>query len=410
MRASKRHRAIALFMAASFTFAMVPTLAFAGPPPVPPVKVVGGKKVVEPPKPKTVAERLPEDARKHFESGLLLYEDKNFEGAMVEFKTAYDTSKEARVLQNVAICQKNLKHYAAAIGTLQRELTEAADLEPEKKKELQDEIDILMPLTSTVAITASEPGAQVYVDGELVGPTPVAEFRVDVGERTFTAKLPGFVDSSQKVVISGSTAAKVTLAMEPTVKLAHVRVVAAGLPKDVVARVTIDGTEMGATPWEGDLLAGKHTIDVTAPGYVAQKTTREFAYKEKSDIELKLEKEKHEGLLVIDTIDPTAKISIDGKIVGTGSFKGAVTSGGHQISVSDDGYKPWKSEVTVLDNQTRSMSVDLEKERSTWYWWVGGAVALAGAGVGAYFLFKPKTEEPVSGTMQPGVLSLPLGR
>lgn len=386
----------------SLTLAGVPVIAApAKPAPAKPAK-----------KPKTVADRLAPDARKHFDSALVLYEDSNWEGAYTEFKTAYEMSKEARVLRNVAVCEKNLKRYADAIATLQRALVEGADFEPELAQQVKDEIDILMPLTSVVTIEVNEAGAEVSVDGRPLGTSPLSgTFRVNVGERVISAKKPGFIDVSQKVGISGSTTVPIKLQLEPSVKTGAAKVVVTGLPAKVVAKVSIDGVEHGNAPYEAaSLVAGKHTFEVSAPGYVTKKVTKEVEYKGTTLVDVALEKEKHEGFLAIETGIPEAQIKVDDKVVGTGTFRGNVPSGGHRLSIVADGYKPYDSDVTVLDNQTRTVSVKLDKNSKAWLWITGAGVLAAGAGIGGYFLFRPKDEQPIPGTINPGVVTVPLTR
>ncbi len=371
-----------------------------------------GAKIDPKAKPKTVAERLPPEARKHWESALLLYEDQNWEGALSEFRTAYDISKEPRVLRNVAVCEKNLKRYADAIFTLQRSLSEGAtDFEPELATQIKDEIDILMPLTSMVIIEVNEPGAEVSIDGRVVGTSPLsAPVRVNVGERTFSAKKAGYLDANVKVMTSGGGTVPVKIALEPAVKMGKVFVNVGGLAAGVQAKVTIDGVEVGTSPYQGDLQAGKHTFEVHAPGYVSQKVTKDIEYKGTVSVDVSLQKEKHEGLLAIDTGVPEATIVVDGKVVGQGSYTGVVASGGHSVKVDADGYKPYQSEVTVLDNQKRGVSIQLERNSKTWLWLLGGGVLVAGAAVGGYFLFKPKDEQPIPGTIAPGFVTVPLWR
>lgn len=389
-------------LALSISLCGVPAIAA---PPKAPAKKEEAKK------PKTVGERLSPDAKKHWDSALLLYEDSNWEGALTEFKTAYDMSKEPRVLRNVAVCEKNLKRYSDAILTLQKALVEGVDFEPELATQIKDEVDILMPLTSMVTVEVNEPGAEISVDGRTIGTSPLSgTFRVNVGERTFTAKKAGFVEATVKQNVAGSTGATVKLLLDPVVKMGMATVAVSGLPANVKAKVSIDGVEVGETPYKASLTAGKHTFEIVAPGYVSKKITKDIEYKQTTAIDIGLDKERHEGLVAIDTGVPDAQIKLDDKVVGTGSFKGVIPSGGHRVSISADGYKPYDTDVTVLDNQTRSVSIQLEKNSKTWLWLTGGAVVLAGAGVGAYFLFKPKDEQPIPGTISPGVVSVPLFR
>jgi hypothetical protein len=359
--------------------------------------------------PKKVVDRLEGDARKHYEAGAALYEVNNYEGSLTEYRAAYDLSKEPRVLRAVAVCQKDLRRYSEAIASIDKLLVEAKDLEPEFLEKVNADREILLPLTGLVTIEVSEPGAELSVDGRVVGVSPLAtEVRVDVGERTFLAKKATMVDATAKVSIVGASKATVKLAMEPVDKKGHLKVSVTGLPKGVTAKISIDDQPMGPPPWEADVSAGRHLVEVTAPGYVGYKISKEVAYKSTLEVDVRLEQERHEGTLAIETGDAKTTITLDGKSLGGGTWSGTIPSGGHQLVVTRDGFKPYRGDVTILDNQKRTVTVQLEEEKSNTIWWILGGAAVVGAGVGGYFLFRPKDESAITGTL--GTATVPLFR
>src|SRR5258708_4144401 len=75
-----------------------------------------------PPTKKPLSQALTGQAKADFESGKLLAADGDFAGALIKFQSAYDQSKDPRLLWNAAFCQKNLRHYAKVIATLKRYL------------------------------------------------------------------------------------------------------------------------------------------------------------------------------------------------------------------------------------------------------------------------------------------------
>src|ERR1041384_7041483 len=50
-----------------------------------------------------------DEAVTRFERGVQLFEAENYEGALVEFNTAYKLSKNYKLLYNIGICQNALK-------------------------------------------------------------------------------------------------------------------------------------------------------------------------------------------------------------------------------------------------------------------------------------------------------------
>src|SRR5688572_33443050 len=65
--------------------------------------------------PAPLSEALTGDAKAAYEGGKLLYGDGDFAGARVKFQAAYETAKDPRLLWNVAVCEKGLRHYAKVV-------------------------------------------------------------------------------------------------------------------------------------------------------------------------------------------------------------------------------------------------------------------------------------------------------
>jgi hypothetical protein len=82
--------------------------------------------------------------------------------------------------------------------------------------------------------------------------------------------------------------------------------------------------------------------------------------------------------------------------------------------VTEDGSAFLVMELLDGDAQSRSLEITLKPDESglpLLFWVGGGALAAAGLGVGAYFVFrKPATAaSPAVGTVSPGTIQLPLG-
>ena len=60
------------------------------------------------------ANEITEAARSHFKTGVKLYQDGDYTGALAEFQAAYDFKPGPGSLQNIALCQKALFRYAEA--------------------------------------------------------------------------------------------------------------------------------------------------------------------------------------------------------------------------------------------------------------------------------------------------------
>lgn len=187
------------------------------------------------------------------------------------------------------------------------------------------------------------------------------------------------------------------------------------------ASVEVDGEAVAKTPLATPVLVdiGTRKLQVTKVGFKPTLLRIEVSGGGELAVDVALEKDVHEGRLVIFAGTQDA-IEVDGRVVGVGQFDGSLPSGSHRIRVTARGMRPYQSEVVVADNQRTNVRVVLEpagvtatpalqRSNNTWLWIAGGVVAAAGLGVGAYFLFRPDEEEtaPITpGTLDPGSVTL----
>ncbi len=314
------------------------------------------------PKPKTVREELPEAARKDWDAARDLLDTSDFAGALVEYQRAYEQSKNPRVLYNVAICEKNLRHYARAQLRFKQELTDGAGkISAQEESDVKAAILALEPFVSTIDITSNEAGATLLIDGEPAGQTQFDKpVPIDVGPHEVRLHKDGFVDATQSVAIAGGVPGKATLNIDPAVKKASVSITVTGAP---AASVVIDGIDMGQAPFKGEVVAGRHTFEARSSGFVTARQTTDVVYKEPLNLTLDLAVERHAGKLRIETTPVEASIELDGKVVGSGTWEGGLTSGGHQLIVKRHGYQAYTAEITISDDQSREVKATLLEEK-----------------------------------------------
>jgi hypothetical protein len=211
---------------------------------------------------KSLAESLPSDARRDYDAGKLLFEDGDYATALLMYRTAYDRTRDPRLLWNVAACQKNLRHYAKAAATLGRYLSEGGDLlSVADRRDAQDLAKAIAPFTVPMTLNVSEAGAHIWIDDEPIGTSPLAgAVTLDIGTRRLRVKKDGFRALEQEVPVGGSATTTVDLVLERQSGRLEMN-----LPPNATA--FIDEHEVGQGPHVGlDLAAGAHALRVTAPG------------------------------------------------------------------------------------------------------------------------------------------------
>lgn len=213
--------------------------------------------------PAPLSDSLTGSAKEAYDSGKQLYRTGDFAGALLQFERAYDLSSDARLLWNVAICEKNLHHYARARKVLERYQIEAGpQLTEQNRKDAKDLSAALSKFVSTLRVSVTEPGASIFIDDEQVGKSPLAEpLLVDMGPRRIRVIKKGFVDFDERRVLLGETDTALDVKLKADVREGRL-IITAG--KDDVIR--LDGKVIGQGQWDGKLRTGGHTLRVTAPG------------------------------------------------------------------------------------------------------------------------------------------------
>jgi len=274
-------------------------------------------------------------AKAEYEAGRLLYADGDYAGAALKFQSAYDASKDPRLLWNTAAAEKNLRHYAKVVELVERYVAEAGTrLKPEDRAEAEALLTTVRAFISTVTLDVQPEGAAIFVDDVKIGESPLkAPLLVDQGEHRIRVSKDGFQDFTATQSLQGGAPFSLTVALQAAVHQGRLRVVASA-----GETISVDGKQVGSGEWEGVLPSGIHSVTVTAAG----KRTYQ------SD-----------------------------------------------VAIQDD---QTQSVRVALESATPA-AAQKDKGSMTWLWIAGGAVLATGLGVGAYFAFKPDDKEPVPGTL-----------
>jgi hypothetical protein len=349
---------------------------------------------------RTVRDELPEAARSDWDAARELYDAGDYKAALVQFERVYTLSKNPRVLFNVGVCWKNLTHYALAIRAWERELASRDELGKAEVSKVEAAIQAVRPFVSTVEVQANEPGATLSIDGNDVGKTPFIEpVPIDVGRRQVRLVKPDFIAIERSVEVVQGLPLTLTFVLEPLLKAA---VVSVATTENVPGTLFMDGRELGAVPFRGELPSGPHTFEVRAPGYEAARQTSEVVFGRPLHLTFALVRARNEGKLRIITNHADASIQLDGKLMGYGAWEGLVPAGGHQLEVSRSGYEKQSSDVALSSDQERTIQINLNKSQS-WVWWTVSLAAVVGGGtIAGVLLSRPTDTSAVTGTLSPG--------
>jgi hypothetical protein len=163
--------------------------------------------------------RALEEARTRFQAGVQLFHEGSLDAALAEFRKAYQLAPTYRVLYNIAQVQFELHNHVEALKTFRQYLAEGGpDVPPDRRAQVEGEIQKLERRVSTVEITTDVDGADILVDDLPVGVSPLRlPVMVNAGNRRITAIKTGRVTTAQALTIAGGDRVKVHLQLPEVV-------------------------------------------------------------------------------------------------------------------------------------------------------------------------------------------------
>ncbi len=275
--------------------------------------------------PRPLSQSLTGEAKAAYDAAKLLLGDGDFAGAAIKFRAAYDQSGDARLLWNIAACEKSQRHYARTMALVREYLDTGKDLLTDTdRREARALLDAIASFTVRLTVVVTEPGAEIDVDDERVGTSPLeGPVTVDIGQRKITVKKAGFREATQQVPVGGSTAARIEVTLQPDVHDGRLAVTS-----QPDARISIDGKVVANGRFEGKLRSGGHTLRVEADGMRAYQSEVVLTDDENRSVDVPLEKLVVQG--------PAAPMSPGGEL--------GVSAG---LGVKLRGDQPWMSTVRV---------------------------------------------------------------
>lgn len=215
----------------------------------------------------------------------------------------------------------------------------SADVEVEGAGKLQSFAPQLVPAWAEVAITSEPAGAQVLVDGEARGVTPLST-QILAGNHPIELRMDGFKPWSTDVQVKANepmTLGPVKLGL-PDGRLA-VRSDPAG------ASVSVAGVYRGQTPIDLELRPDiEHSVVVTRAGYEAVTRTVSLGAGEQRTLSVPLSGVFGEVTVRAQPAD--ALVYVDGKAMGPVNQTLRLVATTHQIEIRKPGFVDFKASVT----------------------------------------------------------------
>ena len=208
------------------------------------------------------------------ERGLALVKKRDYRPAILEFQEVYRLSGDSNALQNIAKAHVMLGEPVQAVAAVKRVLQQhKQELSPEQAATAIEMRDQQLALLGQLHLTTSLPGADVLLDGTLVGRTPLTEPIVMLpGPHELTVGRAGYAPSVRKVMATRGGSERLTLnpeklATDPSAPGTQSTRLSLRI-SEPGASVEVDGTPTRVPEGGLPVPVGPHVLKVERPGFL----------------------------------------------------------------------------------------------------------------------------------------------
>jgi hypothetical protein len=265
-----------------------------------------------------------EAAKTHYARGVQLFTEGSYEAALVELQRAYQLAPTYRLLYNTALVQMRLGDYVSALRTFRTYLEQGgAEVAAARKAEVEKLITDLSPRIASVEITTNVAGAQVSIDDQPLGTTPLAAAPLNPGRHRVVATKDGYQTTTKWIDVAGSDRVQLPLTLTETPVAVAPAPVPTPSPTTPAAPPAQEGTaaapppeEKGPPTWIGWTASG-----VLAAGAIG---TGIAALSESSKLSGQINDHATDGATIHSTHSTTATLALVTDILGAAAL---VTAG-----------------------------------------------------------------------------------
>lgn len=200
-------------------------------------------------------------------------------------------------------------------------------------------------------------GAEVSLDGEVRGTTPLPALEVETGPHELAVIAPRYRPNQTAVEVEGGGVEQtVEVVLEP----AWAEVSLSSVPPGATLRV--DGEEVGVTPVTAEMLEGARELDLTLEGF--DRWQRMVAVEAgRPQILDEVELSEAGGVLALTSSPAGAMVSVDGEYRGRTPLDLSLTPGAeHTIQLSKLGHEGASRTVAVESGEEQALRVALKAQ------------------------------------------------
>ena len=200
-------------------------------------------------------------------------------------------------------------------------------------------------------------GADVKVDGDSIGKTPLTVTLAPGPHQIIVIASDGRSAEHQIEVKSGSKKLDLKIVLPEAGGSGESTLAVLSEPSN--ARVLVDGTVAGSTPFNGPITPGQHVVAVEAEGRLRQE--RQVTAKQGRDVQLSfaLPAMPKDPAISIESDPAGALVTIDNKERGRTPYVGPLVAGAHQVVLKLEGHRSVATDFQMPKDRDMSLRLEL---------------------------------------------------
>ena len=212
---------------------------------------------------------------------------------------------------------------------------------------------ILKPISASVMIRSNPPGAELQINGETIGETPLTIHDQPIGKYSGILKKPGYISTEVTWEISNHRPQIKTTVLNSNMG----SLVITSTPPN--AKIFIDDAPKGSTPFNGTVEQGTHKIRLVKEGYAVAEETMNITKNEKKAKAFALQ--LLPGSITVKSEPSGAIIIINGEQHGkTPATIKDLKPGSYQLRLERGGCDPIEKQLTVSAGKNIEESFTLD--------------------------------------------------
>jgi len=209
----------------------------------------------------------------------------------------------------------------------------------------------LKPRFGFVNLTTDPAGAEVYLDGKMVGKSPIDGLQVESGTHRLSIRRTAYHEPTENIEISDGETENLDLALRP----AFGTLIITSDPEG--AEVFLDEQRAGTTPFrENKQPSGAYNLRLELPMHSTERG--QIRIEDELTTERFFALSKNYGTIRIESED--AEIYLGGEKIGTGSFDHRAAPGSYTLTAKKDRHDDDSREVFLTIGQVETITLNPE--------------------------------------------------